>query len=82
MKNDSGSTHREHAVDPKTFRAAATGIGQTLRSSIITGGMRAQRVVDTMPAHQYAVVPDNEGYPTPTPQYDSNIMLVAGVKGR
>lgn len=80
MKNDSGSTHREHAVDPRTFRAAATGIGQQLSHSIVTGGMRAQRVVDGMPAAQHAAVPENEGYPPKLP--DSAVMLVAGVRGR
>lgn len=68
MKTSGSSTHRVHAVDPRTFRAAATGVSQRLSVSIITGGMRAQRVVDSMPAHVRPAVPADEGYPEPTPQ--------------
>lgn len=80
MKDNSGSTHREHAVDPRTFRAAATGIGQQFSHSVITGGMRAQRVVDSVPAECMAPVPDNEGYPPRTPE--TYTLTVAGVRGR
>lgn len=68
MKTNSGnSTHREFAVDPKTFRAKATGIGQTQAASLVTGGSRAQRVIDSAPEHCRKAIPVAEGYPDPIP---------------
>lgn len=62
--NDSGSnTHRPRAVDPATFRAKATGIGQSQAMSLRTGASRAQEVSDDIPAHCRAAVPAAEGYP-------------------
>jgi hypothetical protein len=63
--NDSGSkTHRPRAIDPANFRAQATGIGQSLGASRMTGAARALEVVEHMPPRQRAAVPAAEGYPT------------------
>jgi len=60
---DDKSTHPAEAVDPKRFRAQATGIGQSMKASERTGAMRAARVVAAMPERQRAAVPVSEGYP-------------------
>lgn len=67
MSPSGNSTHREFAVDPKTFRAKATGIGKTQTASLYTGAARAQRVIDSAPEHCRKAIPMAEGYPEPTP---------------
>lgn len=69
MKADSGEfTRRVHPIDPKQARAQATGIGMTRTASLVTGGNRAQRVVDSCPPECFARTPENEGYPARTPE--------------
>lgn len=65
---DSSTTHPARAVDPKLFRAQATGIGQTRAASAMTGGYRAQRVIDATRPECRAAIPEAEGYPEPTPE--------------
>lgn len=67
--NSSGKKNepRQYAVDPQTFRAKATGIGQSQAMSQRTGAARAQRVIDSVPAHCRGAIPPSEGYPAPTP---------------
>lgn len=62
-------THPNYAVPPEQFRAQATGIGQTREASLVTGGMRAQRVVDCMPQAARAALPASSGYPEPLPDH-------------
>lgn len=67
MKTDSGN-HTHSAKTPEQaqhYRAVATGVGQTLRGSEMTGARRAQRVADCMPADQRAALVPNSGYPAP-----------------
>ena len=49
----------------RDFRAQATGIGQTLDASRMTGSMRAQRVIDCAPRDQQRVA--DRSYPKPQP---------------
>ena len=64
MKFGDTNTHKPRAVDPKQFRAQATGVGQTRGASYMTGCARAQEVVEHMPPAQRRAVPAAEGYPT------------------
>lgn len=64
---DPGMTHKARAVDPVQFRAQATGVGMTRGASLMTGGMRAQRVVDQTDPACMSVVPEAEGFPGRTP---------------
>lgn len=70
MNPSGNATHKAKAVEPSTFRAAATGIGQALDASIRTGAQRAQYSIDQAPPQQRAAIPSAEGFPTPTPTYD------------
>jgi hypothetical protein len=64
---DSTCIHPARAMAPEDFRAQATGIGQTARSSRFSGAMRAQKVVDSMDADDCRdLVPAAEGYPQPS----------------
>jgi len=67
MKFSGDSTHPARALDPVQFRAQATGIGQRVSTSRITGGMRAQRVVDQTDPACLAAIPSAEGFPARTP---------------
>ena len=70
--NKSGDNTREpRAVDPQTFRAKATGIGQSQTMSLRTGAVRAQRVIDSAPEHCRKAAPTVEGYPAPLPAYNT-----------
>ena len=64
-KNFGDKTHGNYAVPPEQFRAQATGVGQSQRMSRMTGAMRAQRVIDSVPPECRAAIPPAEGYPTP-----------------
>lgn len=64
MKFGDSTTHKPRAIDPQTFRAQATGVGQTRGASLLTGGARAVEVVEHMPPAQRRAVPAAEGYPT------------------
>ena len=71
MKKPSGEFSQPvYAIDPVRFRAQATGVGQTQSMSYRTGLTRAQRVIDSVPAHCRPCIPAAEGYPEPTPQGD------------
>jgi hypothetical protein len=61
MKTSGDSTHAPYATPPEKFRAIATGVGQTQRASAMTGGMRAERVAQTI--KNPGCVPACEGYP-------------------
>jgi hypothetical protein len=63
MNNAGDRTHKPRAVDPKIFRDAATGVGQELAQSVLTGQRRAQRAIDCAPAAQRAVA--DPSYPAP-----------------
>lgn len=63
------ATHQPRAIDPMEFRAQATGIGQSLEASKMTGLARAQRVANTIPMKCRAAVPAAEGYPMPREVY-------------
>ncbi len=65
MKPDT-ATHKPRAVDPQTFRAAATGVGQAFSESVRTGTNRAQDVINSAPAASRAAIPEAEGYPPRT----------------
>lgn len=65
MKPTDNSTHRPRAIDPKTFRDQATGIGQARCESAMTGAMRNARVSTGMTAQQAAAVPAAEGFVKP-----------------
>lgn len=54
MNNAGNNTHKARAVDPKTFRYAATGIGQCLDESIATGKRRASNPKTPAPAQTVA----------------------------
>ena len=47
MRDSTKTTRTGNIPSPQAFRAAATGIGQTLRASEATGAIRAQRVIDS-----------------------------------
>lgn len=64
MKFGDSTTHKPRAIDPKQFRAQATGVGQTRGASYLTGCDRAMEVVEHMPPTQRRAVPAAEGYPT------------------
>ena len=64
MNNAGDSTHKPRAVDSRVFRAAATGVGQSLGSSALTGDARAQRVINAAPESQRACA--DPSYPAPT----------------
>jgi len=64
MNNANNNTHKARAVDPKIFRDAATGVGQTLAASTTTGAVRAQRAINCAPASQQACA--DPSYPSPT----------------
>lgn len=71
MKWNCGNrTHPNYAIPPEQFRAQATGVGVTRSRSEMTGGLRAQRVADSIPADCRAKVPEAEGYPPATPSMD------------
>lgn len=72
---DDSTTHPARAMDPKRFRAQATGIGQTAAASAFTGGMRAQRVIDRTDPKCRAFIPAAEGFPEPTPDEFTRIGL-------
>ncbi len=55
MNNAGNSTHKARAVDPKTFRHAATGIGQTFDESVATGARRATYPKTPAPAQEIAL---------------------------
>ena len=66
--NSNGHTH--NAVNPdqaRKFRNQATGVGQRLTGSEMTGACRSQRVADCMPAEQRVALVPNAGYPEATP---------------
>jgi hypothetical protein len=50
---------------PRTFRAQATGVGQTVERSEHTGMMRAQRVADSCSPECAKMLP--RSFPTPRP---------------
>jgi hypothetical protein len=50
--------------DPERFRAQATGIGQTVKRSKISGMMRSERVASETPEHARKFLKPN-GYPKP-----------------
>lgn len=69
MKKPSGEySQPQYAIDPVRFRAQATGTGQTQSMSYRSGLYRAQRVIDSVPAHCRPCIPPAEGYPEPTPE--------------
>jgi len=76
MNNAGNSTHKARAVDPKTFRNAATGIGQRLADSISTGARRAQQAINDAPASQRACA--DPSYPAPTMSPDGSWLPVEG----
>jgi hypothetical protein len=63
MNNAGDNTHKPRAVDPRVFRAAATGVGQSLGASALTGDRRAQQAINAAPAAQRAVA--DPSYPAP-----------------
>lgn len=63
MNNAGDRTHKPRAVDPRIFRAAATGVGQSLGSSALTGDRRARCAINAAPAAQRAVA--DPSYPAP-----------------
>jgi len=73
MKADPNSTHKPRAVDPVTFRAAATGIGQCFDQSVSTGMRRAQNVINEAKALQRTAA---QGYPQPTLDEEGNWLPV------
>lgn len=60
---DPNTTHAARACDPAKFRAQATGTGNTLNASRVTGAMRAQNVVDRTDPACMSIVPEAEGFP-------------------
>ena len=76
MKKDFGSTLT--AIDPRKFRAQATGIGQSQAMSEATGARRAQYVVDCMSPEQRAAVPVAEGYPPSTAEAMAAVGVTLG----
>lgn len=78
MNNAGSKTHKARAVDPKTFRDAATGVGQAFDASVATGAVRAQRAINCAPASQRAVA--DPSYPAPTLDTEGNY-LPAGPLG-
>lgn len=74
MNNAGNSTHKTRAVDPKTFRDAATGIGQCFSASVETGAARAQQAINCAPASQRAVA--DRSYPKPNGRCDPNYQPV------
>ena len=77
LMNSGDNTHRPRAMDPKAFRAQATGIGQQASASLQTGTMRAQQVVDSMTPAQHAAVPQAEGYPDKSPDFATVLGVTA-----
>lgn len=73
MNNGGNSTHKPRAVDPVTFRAAATGIGQRFDESVRTGMSRAQNVINEARALQRTAA---QGYPQPTLDEEGNWLPV------
>jgi hypothetical protein len=63
MNNAGNSTHKARAVNPKVFRAAATGIGQQFSASARTGMARAQQAINCAPEAQRRVA--DPSYPAP-----------------
>lgn len=73
MNNAGDKTHKPRAVDPITFRAAATGIGQRFDESVHTGMRRAQNVINEAKALQRTAA---QGYPQPTLDEEGNWLPV------
>lgn len=65
MNNSGNNTHKPRAVDPQTFRAKATGIGQSQGMSLRTGAARAQQVINSTAPECRKAIPTAEGYPAP-----------------
>lgn len=65
MNNSGDNTHKPRAVNPETFRAKATGIGQSQNMSLATGTMRNMRVSASIPEHCRKAVPPAEGFVSP-----------------
>lgn len=76
MNNSGDRTHKPRAIEPANFRAQATGISQSTRSSRMTGASRAARVVAEAPAGRIALAPAAEGYPPP-PANDGGLPMSA-----
>ena len=72
MNNAGDRTHKPRAVDPKTFRDAATGVGQSFDASVSTGAMRAQRAINCAPESQRKVA--DPSYPAPTMDCEGNYL--------
>lgn len=64
MNNAGNKTHKARAVDPRIFRDTATGIGQSLGASALTGDRRAQEAINAAPASQRRVA--DPSYPSPS----------------
>ncbi len=64
MNNAGDKTHKARAVDPRIFRDAATGVGQELAQSVLTGQRRALRAINCAPESQRACA--DPSYPAPT----------------
>jgi len=65
-------------VDPKGFRAKATGIGQQAGASAMTGAMRAQRSIDACPPDKRGYIPVAEGFPKSTDEMLAEAGLLDG----
>lgn len=62
------------------FRNQATGTGQSLKASEVSGGMRSQRVIDAAPRSQLAV--HDLTYPAPHPEQNIDGTLRDKVTGK
>lgn len=63
MHDSRKSTMTGRIPSPQEFRAAATGIGQTLEASERTGAIRAQRVANSCDPQCAKMLPNS--YPSP-----------------
>jgi hypothetical protein len=62
MKTPDQFTHRPYATPPAQFRAVATGIGASVKESMMTGMARDAHIAAGSPTHCMPKLPVSRGY--------------------
>jgi hypothetical protein len=62
MQTPADRTHRQTATPPAQFRAVATGIGASVKESMMTGMARDAHIAAGSPSHCMPKLPVSRGY--------------------
>lgn len=62
MKTPAQFTHRPYATPPAQFRAVATGVGVSVKESMMTGMARDAHIAAGSPTHCMPKLPVSRGY--------------------